>query len=242
MPESMRLDKLLGNLGHGTRKEVKKLIKDGSITIDGNIVGDPGIHVDPENQEVCIDGVKLNYRKHIYIMMNKPPGVISSTEDSKERTVLDIIPDEYIPFSPAPVGRLDKDTVGLLLLTNDGQFAHKLLAPKKHVPKVYYARIEGAVDESDVEAFKKGVLLDDGYKTMPALLKILEMGDESRVEIEIFEGKYHQVKRMFEAVNKKVVFLMRMSMGPLKLDPELKQGESRELTEDEMKLLTEYVR
>lgn len=241
MPESMRLDKLLGNLGYGTRKEVKKLVKDGVITIDGFAANDPGMHVDPENQEVSIDGTKINYRKYIYIMMNKPPGVVSATEDSREKTVLDIIPEEYVPFNPAPVGRLDKDTVGFLLLTNDGQFTHKLLSPKKHVPKVYYARIQGVVDESDVEAFKNGVLLDDGYRTMPASLKILEAGDESRIEVEIFEGKYHQVKRMFEAVNKKVVFLMRISMGPLKLDPELEQGETRELTKEELELLTQYV-
>lgn len=241
MPDIMRIDKLLGNLGYGTRKEVKKLVKDGLIVVDGKTANDPGMHVDPENMEIYVDGIKINYRKYIYIMMNKPPGVVSATEDTRESTVLDILPEEFLPFSPSPVGRLDKDTVGLLLLTNDGQLAHRLLSPKKHVPKVYYARVQGIVDEKDVEAFDKGMLLDDGYRTMPSNLKILESGDESRVEVEIFEGKYHQVKRMFEAVGKKVTFLMRVSMGPLMLDENLKQGESRELTDSELKSLVDFI-
>lgn len=240
--ELFRLDKLLGNMGYGTRKEVKKLVKDGVITIDTIIAVDPGMHVDPQNQEISINGMKINYRKYVYIMMNKPEGVISATEDKKDRTVIDLLSDEYLAFDLSPVGRLDKDTVGLLLLTNDGHLAHKLLSPKKHVPKLYYAKVQGNVGERDIEEFKKGVLLDDGYKTLPANLRIIEAGEVSEVEIEIFEGKYHQVKRMFEAVGKQVIFLMRMSMGPLMLDDSLIKGDFRELTIDELNSLIEYVK
>jgi len=242
MSESQRLDKLLGNFGYGTRKEVKKLVKDGAIEVDSNIADDPGMHIDPVSQVISVNGEILNYREYIYIMMNKPDGVISATEDKREKTVLDLLPEEYLIFDLSPVGRLDKDTVGLLLLTNDGHLSHKLLAPRKHVPKVYFAKIEGRVTNKDVQKFKSGLVLDDGYKTLPANLTIIEEGDVSKIEVEIFEGKYHQVKRMFEAVGKKVAFLMRKSMGPLGLDEGLKQGESRELTEDELNSLIDYVK
>lgn len=240
MSGTKRLDKILANLGYGTRKEVKKLVKDGAIEVDGIPARDPGMHVDPETQDIKVNGVSINYRKYIYIMMNKPAGVISATEDLREKTVLDLIPDEYFIFQPSPVGRLDKDTVGLLLLTNDGQLAHRLLSPKNHVPKVYYAKIQGKVTQEDVQAFKEGVVLDDGYKSMAANLHIIESGDVSTIEVEIFEGKYHQVKRMFQSLGKKVIFLKRLSMGPLKLDESLKPGESRELTKDELKSILEY--
>lgn len=240
MNETERLDKILANLGYGTRKEVKKLVKDGAIEVDGIQAKDPGMHVDPEAQDIKVNGVSINYRKYIYLMMNKPAGVISATEDLREKTVLDLIPDEYFIFQPSPVGRLDKDTVGLLLLTNDGQLAHRLLSPKNHVPKVYYAKIQGKVTKEDVQAFKEGVVLDDGYKSMAANLKIMESGDVSTIEVEIFEGKYHQVKRMFEALGKKVIFLKRLSMGPLKLDENLKPGQSRELTKEELDSILEY--
>lgn len=240
--ETYRLDKMLGNLGYGTRKDVKKLIKDGTVTIDSKIANDTGMHVDPLTQEVCVDGKKVIYRKYVYIMMNKPEGVISATEDTRERTVLDVLPDEYRVFQPSPVGRLDKDTVGLLLLTNDGALAHKLLSPRKHVPKVYNARVQGVVTQRDIDEFKRGVLLEDGYKTLPADLSIIEEGEVSKVEVIIYEGKYHQVKRMFEAVGKRVIFLMRVSMGPLKLDDNLKQGEARELTKEELDSLFDYVK
>jgi 16S rRNA pseudouridine516 synthase len=155
----LRIDRLLGNLGYGTRKDVKKLIKDGAVLLDGAPVKDPGEHVDPENSKIMVNGEKIYYRKYIYIMMNKPEGVISATEDDRETTVLDILPPEYAAFHPSPVGRLDKDTVGLLLLTNDGQLAHRLLSPRKHVPKIYHARIEGRVTEEDIQKFSQGVLL-----------------------------------------------------------------------------------
>lgn len=232
-----RLDKVLGNLGYGTRKEIKKLVKEGLVQVEGSIASDSGLHIDPEKQEICVNGRIVRYLKYIYLMMNKPAGVISATEDTREKTVIDLLPDEYLVFKPAPVGRLDKDTVGLLLLTNDGQLAHNLLSPKKHMPKVYIARIKGRVSGEDVERFKEGIILDDGYKTLPARLTLIETGDMSKVEVEIYEGKYHQVKRMFQSVGKTVEFLMRVSMGPLVLDDSLKPGEFRELTEDELNYL-----
>jgi 16S rRNA pseudouridine516 synthase len=240
MAEIQRLDKVLGNLGYGTRKEIKKFIKDGIIEVDGRAADDPGMHVNPETQSISVNGKDIGYKKFIYIMLNKPDGVISATEDNREETVLDILPDEYFRFNPSPVGRLDKDTVGLLLLTNDGSLAHMLLSPKKHVPKVYRASIQGEVTQEDVKKFKDGVTLDDGYKTMPAVLNIVESGENSVIEVEIFEGKYHQVKRMFESVGKKVIFLERLSMGPLTLDRNLNRGESRELTDEELNSLIEY--
>lgn len=226
-------------MGYGTRKEIKKLIKDRAVQVDGSIVQDPGMHIDPEKQTVTVNGKNVDYKKYVYIMMNKPAGVISSTEDLREKTVLDLLPEEYLNFHPAPVGRLDKDTVGLLLLTNDGQLAHKLLSPRKHVGKVYFARIQGRVTDADVRAFKEGVVLNDGYKTLPAYLKIIDQGDISSIEVKIFEGKYHQVKRMFQAVGKNVIFLKRISMGPVTLDEGLKPGEFRELTDKELEMLKE---
>ncbi|EYE89157.1 RNA pseudouridine synthase [Fervidicella metallireducens AeB] len=232
-----RLDKILANMGYGTRKEVKLLVKQKEVSVNGNIVKDASMHVSPEDDDIFVYGEKLIYKKYIYLMMNKPQGVISATEDYYDKTVIDLIAPEYQIFKPAPVGRLDKDTEGLLLLTNDGDLNHRLLSPKKHVPKKYYAVISGIVTEEDVSKFSKGVVLDDGYKTMPAELKILKSQEESQIEVILYEGKFHQVKRMFEAVGKKVVYLKRIEMGPLKLDENLKLGEYRELTEDELENL-----
>ncbi|WCN37118.1 pseudouridine synthase [Aneurinibacillus uraniidurans] len=233
----MRLDKLLANMGYGSRKEIKKICRTGMVTVDGKPVKDSSMHVDPEVQVVEIEGERVIYREFVYLMMNKPDGVISATEDMLEETVVDLLDEYYYNFEVFPVGRLDKDTEGLLVLTNDGKLAHELLSPKKHVPKRYYAQVRGVVTEKDGEAFKRGVVLDDGYHTMPAQLTILESGDVSEIELVIYEGKYHQVKRMFEAVGKKVVYLKRLAMGELELDPELEPGEYRELTEEELLLL-----
>ncbi|MEW9672054.1 pseudouridine synthase [Ammoniphilus sp. 3BR4] len=233
----MRLDKLLSNMGFGTRKDIKKFAKDGLVLVDGKMVKDSSQHVDPEEQEVEFDGEPVRYREFVYLMLNKPQGVISATEDLIERTVIDLLDMEYIPFEVFPVGRLDKDTEGLLILTNDGKMAHELLSPRKHVPKTYYADVEGIVTQEDIEAFAKGVKLDDGYETLPADLVILESGELSRIELTIYEGKFHQVKRMFIAVGKKVKYLKRIKMGNLSLDPALSLGESRELTEEELSLL-----
>ncbi|MFX3623109.1 MAG: pseudouridine synthase [Ectobacillus sp.] len=233
----MRIDKLLANMGYGSRKDVKKLLKEGAVKVDGLPVKDAKFHVDVEKDEVTVYGEVVEYKEFIYLMMNKPPGVISATEDDVHETVIDLLEPEDIVFDPFPVGRLDKDTEGLLLLTNDGQLAHQLLSPKKHVPKKYYAKVQGRVTEEDAAAFLEGVTLDDGYKTKPGELTILQQGEISDIELVIVEGKFHQVKRMFEAVGKKVVYLKRIEMGPLKLDEELELGEYRELTEEEIELL-----
>ncbi|MCX7885605.1 MAG: rRNA pseudouridine synthase [Caloramator sp.] len=237
-----RLDKILSNMGFGTRKEVKLLTKSGEVSVNGEIIKDSSKHIDLEKDVIEVCGEKLNYRKYIYLMMNKPSGVISATEDYYEKTVVDLLEDEYIIFNPAPVGRLDKDTEGLLILTNDGELNHMLLSPKRHVPKKYFARIDGKVTLDDVKKFKNGVTLDDGYKTLPSELKIIQSDEISEVEIIIYEGKYHQIKRMFETVGKKVVYLKRIEMGPLKLDDDLKLGEYRELTDDEVEMLKQAVK
>jgi 16S rRNA pseudouridine516 synthase len=237
-----RLDKVLSNMGYGTRKEVKALVKNGRVTLNGSVVKDSSMHIEPEKDEIYINGEKLCYKKYIYLMMNKPKGVISATYDGYDKTVIDLLSVEDAIFNPAPVGRLDKDTVGLLLITNDGELNHRLLSPKKHVSKRYYARIEGRVTDEDVLKFKEGILLDDGYKTLSSELYILKSDEESEIEVVIYEGKYHQVKRMFESVGKKVLYLKRFEMGPLKLDESLKEGEYRELSDEELKKLEESVK
>ena len=199
----------------------------------------PGVQVDSESDDIRFNGEKIVYREFVYIMLNKPDGYISATFDKYDPIVLDLIDQSYLVFEPFPVGRLDKDTEGLLVLTNDGQLAHRVLSPKKHVPKTYYAKIQGKVTEEDILAFEKGVILDDGYETMPSQLKILKSDDMSEIELTIHEGKFHQVKRMFESVGKKVVYLKRLSMGKLMLDENLGLGEYRELTDEEVKLIEE---
>ena len=233
----MRIDKLLSNSGFGSRKEVKILLKSKAVEVNGETVRDPKFHVDEKLDQVSVGGESVVYREFIYLMMNKPPGVISATEDRFDETVIDLLSEEEQRFEPFPVGRLDKDTEGLLLITNDGKLAHELLSPKKHVDKTYYAKIDSPVTEEDAVAFKKGVVLDDGYETKPAQLRILRSGDESEIELTITEGKFHQVKRMFESVGKQVVFLKRLSMGPLSLDESLASGEYRELSEKELTTL-----
>lgn len=239
MKQTMRLDKLLAHTGYGSRSEIKLLVKRGAIQVNNRAIKDSGIQVNPENDVVTVDGEVVRYREFIYIMLNKPQGVISATEDTRDRTVLDLLDEAYTHFQPFPVGRLDKDTEGLLLLTNDGKLAHNLLSPRKHIPKTYFAEVEGAVTEEDGKLFEQGVQLDDGYVTMPAQLIIIRPGDPeqnivSKIELTIMEGKFHQVKRMFQAVGKRVVFLKRISMGPLLLDEHLLPGEYRELTQEEL--------
>jgi 16S rRNA pseudouridine516 synthase len=236
----LRIDKMLANLGYGSRKEVKQLLKSGAVKIDDVIVKDAKQHVDTAKQVVTLNGEVIEYREFIYLMMNKPQGVLSATEDSVGETVIDLLELEDQVYEPFPVGRLDKDTEGLLLITNDGQLSHKLLSPKKHVPKTYFAVIDQEVTDEDVKAFAEGVTLDDGYETKPGELRILKSGLRSDIELTITEGKFHQVKRMFEAVGKKVIYLKRISMGPLPLDETLELGEYRELTDEEVELLKEY--
>lgn len=241
MKQKQRLDKILSNFGFGSRTEIKSAVKKGLVSVDGQVAKDSGLHVDPAASVIIMNGIKLEYRKYIYLMMNKPQGVISATADTRQRTVFDIMPEEYKCFELFPAGRLDIDTEGLVLMTNDGQLAHEILSPRKHVTKKYYARVEGRVQQADAVAFEGGVTLDDGYKTLPAKLEILSSDQVSEIRLSIVEGKFHQVKRMFEAVDKKVIYLKRLSMGRLELDESLELGECRELAPEEVELLKDSV-
>lgn len=232
----IRLDKYLADMGVGTRSELKKIIRSGRVQIDHIPVKKPDEKIDIEKQTVMLDGQVIAYQTVEYYMLHKPAGVVSATKDQKEKTVLDLI-DEKKRKDLFPVGRLDKDTEGLLLITNDGKLAHQLLAPGKHVDKVYYAKIAGKVTEEDGEYFARGVDIGDEELTLPAKLEILVSGEESEVLLTIQEGRFHQVKRMFEAVGKKVTYLKRLSMGSLVLDENLKAGEYRPLTKEELERL-----
>ena len=234
----MRLDKYLSDMGVGTRSELKKDIRKCGASIDGEVVKDPGHNVDASSR-VVFKGSVIEYEEFVYYMLNKPAGVISASEDDREETVIDLIP-EPKRRDLFPVGRLDRDTEGLLLITNDGSLSHRLLSPKHHVDKVYYAEVSGILDESDVELFGQGLVLSDGLECMPADLKILSVSEENymtEAEITIREGKFHQVKRMFSSVGAEVTYLKRLSMGPLSLDPDLEPGECRRLTAKEMESL-----
>ncbi len=237
----MRIDKLLANMGFGTRKEVRQLLKNGAVRVNDQVIKKSNVHVNPENDQITCLGETVVYREFIYLMMNKKQGVLSATEDLREKTVIDLLSDKHRHFKPFPVGRLDKNTEGFLLISNNGKLAHNLLAPRKNVPKTYYAHVEGVVTEEDVKAFSAGVTLDDGYETKPGKLKVLKSDALSEIELTITEGKFHQVKRMFEAVGKKVVYLKRLSMGPLQLDESIPLGSYRELTEEELQLLEDLV-
>lgn len=233
-----RLDKVLSNLGYGTRKEIKQVVKKGLVKVNDEVVKDNGVQINPEKDRIIINGEEIYYRKYIYLMMNKPDGVVSATFDSRDETVIDLLEIDHQVFNPFPVGRLDKDTVGLLLLTNDGELNHRLISPKWKVDKVYFAKIDKRVMEKDIEEFKKGITLDDGYLCKEAKLEIVNASDEgSEVIVTIQEGKFHQVKRMFQAVGKEVVYLKRIEFGTLPLDKDLEEGEYRELTDEEVAIL-----
>lgn len=236
-----RLDKIISNLGLASRKEAKQMARKGMIEVDGEVAKDSSVLVDPEKANIVVNGEKIFYRKYIYLFMNKPEGVVSATTDNHDETVIDLLEPDHQVFEPFPIGRLDKDTVGLLLLTNDGELNHRLISPKFHVNKVYFAKIDKEVTDQDIEDFKKGIKLDDGYVCKEAELKILAADENgSEIELTIQEGKFHQVKRMFEAVGKNVTYLKRISFGGLKLDEELEEGEYRELTESELEMLKSY--
>lgn len=227
----MRIDKYLANMNIGSRKEVHQLIKQGTVTVNGEVVKTPKQQV-KESDEVAVSGQQINYQKYHYFLLNKPKGVLSVTEDRNQRTVISLLKPQDRYQGITPVGRLDKDTTGLLLLTNDGQLNHELLAPNKHVDKVYHADIAGVVDEAAVKKFAAGMTLGDGTKLKPAELKILEQDrvkNSSKIEIKIHEGKYHQIKRMFGAVGMKVVELERISMGKLTLPNDLPRGKYIEI-------------
>lgn len=232
----IRLDKYLADMGIGTRTEIKKLIRQGNVKIGDAVVKAPEQKIDIAKQTVFCNGREVVYKEYEYYMLNKPAGYVSATTDDKDKTVLDLIADKKRK-DLFPVGRLDKDTEGLLLITNDGDLAHRLLAPKKHVDKLYYAKVDGLVTEEDVKAFAEGVRIGANEVTRPAVLEILKSDQVSEIHLTICEGKFHQVKRMFEAVGKKVIYLKRISMGSLRLDENLKLGEYRPLTEEELKHL-----
>ncbi|KDN57162.1 pseudouridine synthase [Exiguobacterium sp. AB2] len=230
----MRIDKLLANMGYGSRKDVKLLLKQGAVQVDGQPVKDAKRHVKPETEVVTVFGEAVDYKPFVYLMMNKPEGVVSATEDQVETTVLELIDPSYAHYELFPVGRLDKDTTGLLLLTNDGAFNHALMSPRKHVDKVYVAEIDGEMTVDDVRRFAEGVELEDGYTTKPARLEVISRnGRRSMIRLTLSEGKYHQVKRMVAAVGKHVERLERIQIGTLELDPTLERGAYRELTQEE---------
>ena len=239
----MRLDKYLVSCAVGSRTEVKNFLKSGRVTVNGKKEKSAKLQINEETDEVCFDGQKLDYEEFVYYMMNKPQGVISATEDPKHKTVLDLLDDLARSKEVFPVGRLDIDTHGLLLLTNDGQLAHALLSPKRHVDKTYLARVDGIMTQEDVEKFAQGIPLKD-FTCQPAKLELVSLDREknqSLVRVTIAEGKFHQVKRMVAYCGKEVVDLQRLTMGTLTLDEDLKRGEWRRLSKEELEGLLESV-
>ena len=231
----MRLDKYLSDMGAGTRSELKKEIRKSGVSVDGTVVTDPGFSVSASSR-VVFRGTVIAYEEFVYYMLNKPAGVISASEDGREETVVDLIP-EPKRRDLFPVGRLDRDTEGFLIITNDGALSHRLLSPKHHVDKVYYVRVSGILTGNDIELFRDGLVLTDGLECLPADLEILSVSDDeyaSEALITIREGKFHQVKRMFSSIGAEVSYLKRLSMGPLVLDPDLAPGEYRRLAPDEL--------
>ena len=226
-----RLDKIIANRGIATRREVKDLVRQGRVLVDGVPASAPDVKVAVETAAITVDGVAVSGERHVYVMLHKPAGVLTATEDKRQATVLDLIPEELRRRGLAPVGRLDKDTEGLLLLTDDGELTHRLLSPKYHVDKVYYARVEGVPDAEDAAAFAAGLLLGDGLQCLPARLEPLG-GDECLVTLR--EGKFHQVKRMLASRGKPVRYLKRLSMGPLRLEETLLPGQCRALEPEEL--------
>ena len=232
-----RLDKTIASTGKWSRKEVKNLVRQGRVLVDGMPAKSPEDKCDPEAAEIIVNGETLTYRKFTWVMLNKPAGYLSATEDGRGATVLDLLPQELQKQGLFPVGRLDKDTEGLLLLTNEGGLAHDLLSPRHHVDKVYYARVAGRLTEEDCAAFEAGMMLDDGLVCQSAGLKILSAGEESEAHVTLREGKFHQVKRMLAYRGKPVLYLERVRMGALELDSSLSRGAFRFLTEEEVQKL-----
>ena len=227
----IRLDKLLGDMGIASRKELKSIIKAGRVTVNGNAVCVPETKLAPETAVIRLDGNVLKYSKYHYYMMDKPCGVLTATEDRKQTTVLDLLPPEVKRLELFPVGRLDRDTSGLLLLTDDGDFAHRVISPKSNVKKLYYAVVEGIPDESDVKAFSEGLSLADGTECLPAKLEIT---GKNECYVTVMEGKYHQVRRMLASRGKTVTELRRLRIGSLILDADLGSGSVRELEQEEI--------
>lgn len=233
---AIRLDKIIADSGLASRKEAKELIKAGRVKVNGAIAASAEAKYEPDNCTVLVDGKPIDYSQFRYIMMNKPNGVLSATEDAGQKTVIDLLPESLRRQGLFPVGRLDKDTTGLLLMTNDGGFSHSIISPKRYVAKVYRAAVTGVLDESDIEAFRHGIVLSDGTKCMSAGLEIVR---PSVGLATVYEGKYHQVKRMFAARGKHVTALHRLSIGGLVLDNTLAPGQFRELSEEERRKIFE---
>ena len=220
-------------MGLATRNECKKIIREGGITINGKAVKSAAEKADPAKETITLYGKPIKWKEYIYLMMNKPDGVVSATEDKKFKTVADLLAPEDAHFAPYPVGRLDRDTVGLVIMTNDGELAHKVISPKNHIPKTYIAKLNDNPPKSLENEFKNGVTIDDGYTCMPAELKL----DGISAKLTIYEGKFHQVKRMFAAYGFTVTYLKRISIGGVNLDETLSEGQYRELSENEIKSL-----
>lgn len=246
----IRLDKYLADMKVGTRSEVKEYIRKGKVSVDGKIVNSPEAKINIEGRTVTVDGKTVGYVSEEYYMLNKPAGVLTATSDKKEQTVLDLI--DGARKDLFPVGRLDKDTEGLLIITNDGRLAHNLLSPKKHVDKIYYARVRGKIGEKEISAFAAGLKIDEQFTSMPAKLEVLNVAEPAKTKqkedldniiseilVTVHEGKFHQVKRMFLAVESEVLYLKRLSMGTLKLDENLLPGQYRALTKEELDKLFE---
>ncbi len=229
-----RIDKIIASQGEHSRKDVKRLIKLGKVKIDGKIIKNSEEKCDPNISEIAVNGKIMSFKKHVYLMMNKPKGVVSATKDAKIKTVVDLVPPELFREGIFPAGRLDSDTTGFILLTDDGDFAHDILSPKKHIMKTYIATLTDEITDSDIEHFKRGVELKDGTLCLEAVLEKL---DETTVQVQIHEGKYHQIKRMFAAIGNHVVELKRVKMGELELDLSLAEGECRELSAAELDLV-----
>lgn len=234
-----RMDKLLAATGLWSRREVKELVRRGRVQVNSVVIAKAEDKADPGRDEIRVDGEVVDCAPFTYIMMNKPDGLLSATTDKRQKTVLDLLPEHLRRRGLFPVGRLDKDTVGLILLTDDGPMGHELLSPKKHVDKVYYARVEGSVNAADVAALAQGLVLEDGLHCLPAGLE--PIGDGSECLVTLREGKYHQVKRMLAARGKPVTFLKRLSMGPLELDKALLPGQWRFLSKEELRALKSSV-
>ena len=234
-----RLDKLLAAQGMESRREVKEKIRRGLVLVNGAAARSPDLKIDPDRDQVTVEGTPVLLKKNLYLMLNKPQGVVSATEDPHQPTVVDLVPPELRRKGLFPAGRLDKDTEGFVLITDDGAFAHRILAPKNHVPKTYLARLDRAIDPSVAEEFQKGVLLNGEDQCSPAKLTILEQGDSPLVEVVIHEGMYHQIKRMFQRFGYQVVALKRIRMGGLFLDESLPLGACRELTPAELVQITQ---
>ncbi len=238
---TMRLDRLLTLLGEGTRAQVKDMVRAGRVTVDGALVRDSGMQVDAERAQVRLNGRLLRYKAVRHVMLNKPQGTLTAARDKKQKTVMDLLPPMYAAMGCMPAGRLDKDTEGLLVITSDGQLAHRIISPKKDVGKVYFARVSGLLGEADIAAFAAGLRIDDSdgaFDARPAGLEILSTdGACSEVRVRVSEGKYHQVKRMLASRGAPVTYLKREKIGALALDPSLAPGDWREMTEEEVALL-----